>query len=320
MHSYTLWVTVIGAIPTVLSLTMGHLLRSVGYAKQSSFGLGMGGILNIILDPIFMFVILPPGMEVTGAAVATLVSNICATIFFCIVFYKHRQEKILSASLKDIHPEKNHIISIFAVGIPSALSVLISSLSNALVNKFASGYGDISLAAAGIVKKIDMLPYCVAMGLGQGMMPLISYNYASGNYKRMRQASHYARLWSIGFAIVLIIIYEVFPSFTVKLFIDEASTIALGAVFLRIACTSIPFVIVNFQLCYTFQAMGKGKESLFVSCCRQGIVFIPLLFIMNKIWGVYGVIATQTASDMITSAISIWLNHNVNRELKEKEA
>lgn len=312
---YTLWVTVIGSVPTVMSVTMGHLLRNVGYAKESAIGLGMGGILNIILDPLFMFVILPNGMEVTGAAIATVLSNICAMGYFLIIFRKHCRDSVLSLSPKEITRNKRQIASVFSVGIPSALSVVISSFATGLVNKFAAGYGDIELAAAGIVKKIDMLPYCVAMGLAQGMMPLVAYNYSSGNHKRMRQTIHYAWLWSLSFALVLIAAFELFPTTFVRLFIDEAVTIQLGAVFLRIASLAIPFVIVNFQLCYVFQGMGKGKESLLLSCCRQGIIYIPVIFLLNWKFGVYGIIAAQAVSDFITMAISLAVYWKVNQEL-----
>lgn len=141
----------------------------------------MGGVLNIILDPLLMFVILPTGMEVTGAAVATLLSNVCAMLYFFYIFHKHQSDTVLSLSPRDTYLESQYIASIFVVGIPSALSSLISSLVNGLINKLAAGYGNTELAAVGIVKKIDIMAFSVAMGLGQGMMPLVAYNYAAGN-------------------------------------------------------------------------------------------------------------------------------------------
>lgn len=315
---YTLWVIVVGGIPSTLSMTMAHILRSEGYARQASTGLSMGGILNIVLDPLFMFVILPSGLEVTGAAVATLFSNICSLIYFSIVFYVLRNKTVLSVSLKNSRPESRHIRSIFSVGLPSAIGTLLACLSNTVINKLSSGYGDIPVASIGIVKKIDMLPMNVGMGLCQGMMPLVAYNYSAGNYKRMKQSANSARIAGICFAAVCIVVFQLFARNIVTLFINEPKTIKLGTNFLRIACTAVPFTIINVQMSYTFQAIGKGPQSLLLSSCRQGLINIPLLFLMNIVFGMYGVIWTQAIADGITLIISFILYRQLDKEINVK--
>jgi putative MATE family efflux protein len=315
---YTLWVIVIGGIPSTLSMTMAHLLRSEGYAKQASIGLSIGGILNIILDPLFMFVILTPGLEVTGAAVATMLSNVCSLIYFCAAFYVLRNKTVLSVSLKNVCPAKRHIRSIFAVGLPSALGTLLACLSNTVINKLSSGYGDIPVASMGIVKKIDMLPMNVGMGLCQGMMPLVAYNYSAKNYKRMKQAANSARIAGICFAGICIVVFQLFTGNIIRLFINEKETITLATSFLRIACIAVPFTIVNVQMSYTFQAIGKGPQSLLLSSCRQGIINIPLMFLMNTIFGRYGVIWTQTIADSITLIISFMLYRQLDKVINAK--
>ncbi len=319
---YALWVVVVGGIPATLSMTMAHLLRREGYAKYASLGLGMGGVLNIILDPLFMFVLMPQGMEVTGAAVATMISNICALIYFLLTFFLLRKRTVLSFSFREALPQRHHIVSIFAVGFPSALNSFLACVSNTLINKLTSAYGDIPLAAMGIVKKIDMLPLNVGMGLCQGMMPLVAYNYSTGNYKRMRETAHCARMAGICFAGLCIVAFQFFSPQIIRLFIQEEATVAYGIDFLRIACTAVPMMIINAQMTYTFQAIGKGKQSLLLSCCRQGIIKIPLLFLINSIFHLYGIIWTQTVADAITLAISFTLYSGLKRELalQEKEA
>lgn len=151
--SYTFWVVVIGGIPAMLSLTMPHLLRSVGYAGQASFGLGMGGILNIVLDPLFMFVLLPEGKEVTGVAIATMLSNVVALCYFAGIFAKLYRSTVLSGSPRLVLSGAHYAGTILTVGVPSAIGNLLSCVSNMLINKLASGYGDIPMAALGIVKK-----------------------------------------------------------------------------------------------------------------------------------------------------------------------
>ena len=302
---YAMWVVVIGAIPSTLGLTMSHLLRSEGYAKYASFGLGMGGVLNILLDPLFMFVILEPGHEVAGAAIATFISNVAVFIYFLVIYYLIRKKSVLSISPKIMIPKREHIFSVLAVGFPSALGSMLACLSSIMVNKLASTHGDIEVAAIGIAKKIDMLPMNVGMGLCQGMMPLVAYNYSAGNYKRMKQFSDTARLWGIAFAAACILVFEIFAPYLIEFFIGDAATVALGTRMLRILCLPVPLMIVNFQMAFTFQAMGMGKQSLLLSSLRQGLVNIPLLFLMNYLAGIDGIAWTQLISDIITTVISV---------------
>ena len=211
-RQYAFWVVVIGGIPTALSMTMSHLLRSEGLAKHASIGLGLGGVLNIALDPLFMFVILNPGQEVLGAALATMLSNFIVLVFFIIVYFNIKKKSVISLNPKKFLPEKSHIGMIFAVGIPSALGSFLACMSNMVINNLANGYehiyGDVPVAAIGIAKKIDMLPMNVGFGLCQGMMPLVAYNFASGDHNRMRAVSRTARNAAMVFAGVCVIVFQ----------------------------------------------------------------------------------------------------------------
>lgn len=160
-----------------------------------------------------------------------------------------------------------------------------------------------------------MLPMNVGMGLCQGMMPLVAFNYASKDYKRMREAARCARLYGIVFAILCIIAFEIFAGDIVLFFIEDAETVRLGTYFLRVCCVATPLMISNIQFTYTFQAMGKGTESLFLSICRQGLVNIPLLYIMNALFMMDGILWTQIVADIITLTISVILYTRFNRRL-----
>ncbi|MBO5907582.1 MAG: MATE family efflux transporter [Clostridia bacterium] len=320
---YAMWVIVVGGIPLTLSMTMANLLRSEGYAKEASFGLGMGGVINMALDPLFMFVILEPGSEVKGAAIATMLSNLIVVIFFFIIFLVIRKKSVLSVDPKLAIPKSEHIKAVFVVGIPSALSSLFACLSNVVLNNLASGYshlyGDVPVAAVGIAKKIDMLPMNVGMGLCQGMMPLVAYNYASGNYKRMRSFATSARIAGISFAVVCVLCFQLFTEPIVTIFNGDPMTVEMSRDFLRILCLAVPLMIINFQMNFTFQAMGRGKQSLLLSSLRQGVVNIPLMFIMNHFFGLYGLVFTQIISDILTTAISFILYRGVLKELDIKQ-
>ncbi len=316
--SYLFWVVVIGAVPSTVGMTMSFLLRSAGYSKESGIGLAIGGIANIILDPLFMFVILPEGNEVTGAAIATLLSNVISLVYFLFIYFKLRGKSILSISPKYIAIEKSLIFNVFAIGLPSALTAMLANITNIIKNNLTSGYGDIELAAYGIVMKADMLPLNIGMGLCQGMMPLVAYNYAAKNYKRMKAIAKKAQTWGIIIAGVCILVFELFASQIMWLFIKDDATIAYGTVFLRIACLSTPFMILNFQKIYCLQAMGKGKESLILGLLRQGIFAIPIIYIMDYFLKVYGIVSAQLISDAITIIFAILIFRRVYNKL-EKE-
>lgn len=319
-REYTLWVVVIGGIPATLSMAMSHLLRSEGHGSKASFGLSMGGILNIILDPLFMFVLLPEGKEVAGAAIATMLSNVAALIYYFAVFFRIRQDSVLSLSPSRITAGLKYAGEVLSVGFPSALSTLLVCVSITVLNSLTSGHGDIPLAAVGIVKKIDMLPHNVGTGLCQGMIPLISYNFASGNHKRMKSTINTARIWGIAFAGLCILVFELFASGISLLFIKDAETVSLTASFLRIMCLATPLTVCNFHMCYTLQAMGKGTESLVLSACRQGLFNIPLMFLMNHFFGIYGIVWTQFLADTLTVIVSVIVYRKVIKGLKASSA
>lgn len=309
--SYLFWAVVVGSIPSTLSLTMSHLLRSAGYSKESGTGLAIGGISNIILDPLFMFVLLPAGNEVTGAAMATMLSNVISFLYFLFIYYRLKGKTVLSVSPKYAHLEKNLILAIFSIGLPSALTALLANLTAIIKNNLTASYGDIEVAAYGIVMKADMLPLNIGMGLCQGMMPLVAYNYAAQNYPRMKSFTRAAQLSGMISACFFIVVFEFLAPQIIWLFIRDEATIGYGTTFLRIACLATPFMISNFQKIYCLQAMGKGKESLLLGVCRQGLFAIPILLLMNHLAGLYGVIAAQLISDALTFILSTLIYRRV---------
>lgn len=309
--NYTFWIIVIGGLPTVLGLMLAHLLRSEGHAAQASFGMMLGGILNVILDPIFIFIF---DMNVIGAAVATTLSNCISMLYFLWEFSRLKGQTAMS-----LHPRFfgwRYIIDVFSVGLPSAIGTTLACVSNMMIVKLASGYGDVPVAAFGIVKKLDMFPLNICMGLCQGFMPLVGYNFAAKNYKRMRQVVSFSRIMGVIISAFFVALFLIFAPVLLSTFIRESETAALGTVFLRIACLAVPLTTVNFFVSYTLQAMGKGKESLLLSSCRQGIVNIPLLFLMNFIFGMYGIIWTQLLAEISTLAFSFFIYRSTMRKVE----
>lgn len=305
--SYVLWVVVVGGIPASMSMTLSHFFRSAGLGKIAGLGLTLGGVLNIALDPLFMFVIFPSGMEVTAAAVATCVSNCCSLIFYLVLFFRHSKTEILSADPRRIRGGAVHAGKIFGVGIPSAISTALLCGTIMVMNGLVAGHGDIPLAAVGIVNKIQMLPHNVGMGLCQGMVPLVAYNFSAGNYPRMKSVIRFTGAVGVAFSFFCIALYLTLAEPLSLLFIREAQTLELTAAFLRVMVLATPMTTLDFHLTYTLQAMGKGRDALLLSVCRQGLLMIPLMFLLDVLFGIYGVLWSQFFADSLTLILAFWL-------------
>ena len=313
---YALCVIVFGGIPTVLSNVLSNLLRSVGMSKQAGIGITTGGLINIALDPLFMFVILPKGYEILGVGIATCLSNCIACIYFLGVIYKIRKNSVVSLSIKLGFPDRKSVSSLFNVGIPSALATLLFDLDYIVIDKLMVAYGDISLAAIGIVLKAERLPLNVGIGICQGMLPIVAYNYSSKNYKRMNDTIKYSRNVGLITAAVSIVFYEILARYIIRLFIAESQTVLLATDFLRIRILATPLMFLSFFTVHIFQAFGKGNKALFLGVMRWVAFNIPMLFILNSIIGMYGIVWSQITADILTVALSVYVYKKYKSTIK----
>lgn len=312
-YQYALCVIVLGGIPTILQLTSAQLIRAAGFSGVAGFGVSMGGILNVILDPLFMFVLLPKGYEILGAGIATFLSNFITMAYFIIQIHRLRNNTVLSLSLKQTKPSKESIKSIFINGIPGGISNLLFDISQVMINKLMSAYGDIALAAIGIVLKAERIPLNTGVGICQGMIPILAYNYTAKNKERMKETIRFSRLCGLVVAGLSIVFYELAAPQIMHLFINEAQTVEIGASFLRARCLATPFMFIAFHTLYSFQAMGEGKVALVLAILRQLVLYIPILWIMDWLFGMYGLVWAQLTGDIITDIISLrWFDKKIN--------
>lgn len=314
---YLFWVVGLGGVPTMLGMTLAHLLRSEGHANQAGFGMMLGGVLNLILDPVFIFGF---GLDVAGAAIATALSNLIGMVYFLVVLWRLHGEHLTALSLHPRYFGFRYLWPVFSVGLASALATTLGNISNMVIVRLASGYGDIPVAAYGIVKRLDQFPLNVCMGLCQGFMPLVGYNFAAKKYGRMRKISTFS--WKVGMAIAACFMacFAAFAPFILDIFIREAETAALGANFLRIACLAVPLTAVNFLISYTLQAMGLGIQSAILTFSRQGLLNIPLLILMNALTGLYGMIWVQLMVEVIMLPVSLGMYFVTLRRIRKEEA
>lgn len=312
---YLFFVVIIGCIPTILSNTMSSMLRNIGYSKEAAFGLSFGGILNMILDPIFMFVLLPDGYEVMGAAIATMLSNTVALIYYILVYLRVKNDTILVIPKKIERIQKKSMNAIFSVGVPAAFSVLLYDLTNIVINKLSASHGDIELAAIGIVLKVERLPLNIGIGICLGMVPLIAYNYAAKNHTRMKAFFTTARLAGLVVSITCVVLYRVFAPVIMNAFISDPETVRLGTQFLQARCFATPMMFLSFHMVHFMNAVGKGKYSLTLAVIRQIVLNIPILFLLNHLFGMTGIIWTQATADLINVVISYIIYNRVIREI-----
>ena len=303
-RQYLLCVVILGGIPTVMNSTMSSMLRNVGNSREAGFGMGLGGVLNVILDPIFMFLLLPDGWEVLGAALATMLSNFITFGYFLWIYRRVSQEGILALPrrLEKIRPES--MKSIFSVGVPAALGLVLYDLTNMVINRLSSGHGDLELSAIGIVLKVERLPQNVCIGICLGMMPLVAYNYASGNRERMMAFFRAARTAGCAVCLASLVLYRSFAANIIQIFISEPATVAFGTEYLRIRSFAAIFMFLSFHVVHFVQAVNWGKTSLGLAAIRQLCLNIPLLILLNHLFGMTGVVWTQTVADSLTMVVS----------------
>ena len=325
---YSFYVIVCGSLPTLLSLTLAHLLRNAGYSARASFGLSLGGVLNIALDPLFMFVIFPPGNEVTGAAVATLISNTAGLVYLLFAYFSASRTAPLSFSLKAASKiGANNFKQLFAVGIPSAILTALFDLASICVNILSSAHNDLVLAGMGIVMKVERIPNAVNIGLCQGMLPIVAYNYSSGNRKRMNDTIRTARLIGLIVSGVCILLLEILAGPVSGVFLSTSAadartaaiTVSLAAFYLRIRCIASPFQFLNYHTSFCMQAMGKGKETLIHAAVRELVFYIPLMFLLDRLFGDASLASSLPAGEALGAVFSLILFYFVVQRTNHKK-
>ena len=288
VSDYMFWTMIIGAIPTIGNVLCGHLVRAIGASKEAGFGMSMGGVLNIILDPLFMFVILPSGMEVTGAAIATLLSNTAALVYFLIYILKRqRKEKdgIINIRLPKSDAKDPVLPEILLTGFPAALQTTFAMVSNIFANVYIRPYGSGAVAGMGIAKKINMIAFNTCMGMTMGVLPLIGFCYGAKNYKRMRRIIRYTGTVVLLFGIACAAVFITQAPHLVRFFIDEDASVSYGTQFLRIIGYAAPLAAVSYLCVTVFQACGRKRSAFTLSILRKGVFDIPAMYIFRTVLG-----------------------------------
>lgn len=302
---YMLWTVCVGAMPSILNVVQSYMVRSEGASAHASIGTMSGCILNIILDPIF---ILPWGLNMgaAGAGLATCISNCVACVYFLVLAAVKRGKTFVCMDIRRLRYVNREIVGgILGVGIPASIQNLLNVLGSTILNNFTAAFGASAVAAMGIAQKLNMIPMQISMGFGQGIMPLVSYNYASGDRKRMKNAILFALAVIVPVMAAVTLCYYVSAPDLVRCFMDTQEIIDYGSRFLRVMCLGIVFLCVDFLVVGVFQSLGMGKHALVFAILRKVVLEIPLLILMNRVYPLYGLPWAQVITECILSIAAL---------------
>ena len=304
----------IGAPTIMFSTAFANILRGEGASRESMVGNLLGTIVNIILDPVM---ILGLGWGVSGAALATIIGNIAACFFY--ISYYVRGKSMLSIHVKDFRMGEGIAASVAAIGIPASLNNILMSFANIILNQALVGYGDTPVAAMGVALKSNMLVVLLQIGLCVGIQPLIGYNYGSGNKKRLMQVFKFTGVVSVIMGMLLTMFMIIARKTMIQVFINDAEVVSYGIRMVVALQLSAPFIGILFLCINTIQGMGKALPSLVLTVCRQGLIFIPLIFILNAMLGLDGVIYAQPAADYLSILVGIMICVHLFRSMEHRE-
>ena len=303
-RGYLKWTVIAGAAPSILNVVFAYLVRAEGSAMHASIGTMSGCFLNIILDPIF---VLPQFLDMgaEGAGLATMLSNSFAVVYFIILVLSRGKNTYVAINPRYISWQKYIVIGVCAVGIPASIQNLLNVTGMTLLNNFTSEYGADAVAAMGIAQRLNNVPFSLANGFTQGVMPLVSYTFASGDHKRMKDAILFAAKIVISALLGVSIIYYAASPALIGIFMESSTIVEYGTKFLRGFCLGIPLLAIDFLAVGVFQAVGKGMYSLAFAIMRKIVLEIPAIILLNNIAPLYGLAYSQAMAESIMAVLAI---------------
>lgn len=309
---YYTWIAV-GAASIILGLVPSNILRTEGLATQAMAGSVLGSVVNIILDPVFIFGL---GQGAAGAAMATVIGNVIADVYY--IYVMQKKAKRLSVSMKEIKIPGAMIRDILVIGIPASITNLMQSIMIMITNHYLIAYGTDKVAAMGIALKANMISAFILVGFAFGGQPLVGYNYGAKNKKRLKEILRFAYLFEAGLALVFTILISVFAPAIIKIFMNQSDIITNGAMMLRFQQLGMVFMAVTLVSTCVCQSVGSAAGAFVLSISRQGVLYAVLLIVLNGIFGYTGIVATQACADVLTAVIAAGIIRKVLGGMKNE--
>lgn len=300
-HAY-LTVVGYGCYLLIFQAAFSFIIRSEGAAKESMIGMTLGSIVNIILDPIC---ILYFGLGVKGAAIATMIGACCTCTHFVWYILKHKTN--LSMNIKCLNFDSRIFKEVFCVGLPASVSQMLMSVSNVILNNFLAQYGDIPIASMGIALRIHSFVPIVNIGFATGVAPLLGYNLGSGNIHRLNAILNRALALLFFSGLIFLLIFEIGAPAFVSAMTREIQIQKYSTYILRVIATTTPLLAIFFLAKATLQALGRAIEPLLLALSRQGLIFLPMIVLCNRWFGLEGIVWAQPAADIFSVVIGLWM-------------
>ena len=306
---------IVSCIFNVFNVTMNNIVTSEGAAKTTMCALLTGAVLNIALDPLFIYVF---DLGVAGAAIATAISQVVSTCVY--LTYIFRKKSVFHFRVKDCTYTKETMSEIFKIGIPTLVFQILTSVSISLINNAAGDYGDSAIAGMGVVTRLISMGSLSVFGFIKGFQPIAGYSYGAKKFDRLREAIKTSILWSTVFCVIFGVILALFPTAIVSQFTKgDAEMIRIGAASLR--ANGISIMLFGFYTVYSslFLALGKGREGFILGACRQGICFIPVILLLPMVWGLNGIMYAQPIADVLSAIITVFMAIPLHKKLNEMQ-
>ena len=306
---------IVSCIFNVFNVTMNNIVTSEGAAETTMCALLTGAVLNIALDPLFIYVF---DLGVAGAAIATAISQVVSTCVY--LTYIFRKKSVFHFRVKDCTYTKETISEIFKIGIPTLIFQILTSVSISLINNAAGNYGDSAIAGMGVVTRLISMGSLSVFGFIKGFQPIAGYSYGAKKFDRLREAIKTSILWSTVFCVIFGVILALFPAVIVSQFTKgDAEMIRIGAASLR--ANGISIMLFGFYTVYSslFLALGKGREGFILGACRQGICFIPVILLLPIVWGLNGIMYAQPIADVLSAVITVFMAIPLHKKLNEMQ-
>ncbi|MBN2811243.1 MAG: MATE family efflux transporter, partial [Spirochaetales bacterium] len=294
----------ISSIVIIGNFAVGIILRSEGAAMQAMTGMMVGTVVNIVLDPVMIFVF---DMKIAGAAWATVIGNLAGLIYYLSCYFG---KSIIKIKFTRNIFRLDYFREILSIGIPSGLNQALMSVAGIFLNNLAAGYGPVILAAMGVSQRLSSLIILLLIGLATGCQPLYGYNYGAKNKKRLISILKTSMTLGVGIGSVLLAVFTIFGKPAIAVFTSIPEVVAEGVFILRAMTIAAPIIGINMICMNSLQAFGKAMPSLIISAGRQGLFYIPLLFTLNALFGYHGLVFTQAIVEVLTAiAASLMLRH-----------
>ena len=307
---------ILSCIFNVFNVTMNNIVASEGAAETTMCALLSGAIINIGLDPLFIYTF---HMEVAGAAIATAISQFISTLVY--LSYVLRKKSAFTFSINAFAPTKEIFTEILKIGIPTLSFQLLTSLSIALINRASNGYGDAVIAGMGAVTRITSMGTLAIFGFLKGFQPIAGFSYGAKNFKRLRQSIKISILWSTVFCIFAGLLMIIFSVQIISQFANgNEEMLFIGQKSLR--ANGFSFFLFGFYTVYSslFLALGKGTAGFILGACRQGTCFIPVILLLPKILGINGILYAQPVADVLSVIVTVFMALDLHKKLSKEES